>query len=70
MPREFIPQGRRRESEGKAELFPRTEARVMAGPTRDRMMRSGEIVDRRLVKAGFRELAMLSPAKAIDNIAD
>jgi hypothetical protein len=70
MPREFLPAQRKREGRSKAELFPRTESRVMAGPARDRMMRSGNVMDRRTVKAGFRELAMQSPAAALAHVED
>lgn len=57
MPREFLPQGHKRERRENAERFPRTETRVVAGPCRDRMLRRQDVFDRRLVKRELRQLA-------------
>ena len=58
MPREFLPLGRKRERASKAELFPRGSARVMAGAPVDRTMHRPMGVERHLVKAQLREMAM------------
>jgi hypothetical protein len=50
MPREFLPAGRKREPNRKAELFPRTSTRVMMGPVRDRMIHPEETETRRKAK--------------------
>ena len=63
MPREFLPLKRRRESRGKAELFPRTEARVMTHPPEDRMVR------RCRVKETLREMAQGLPAE-LEHVTD
>jgi hypothetical protein len=50
MPRELLPLRKNRETHTKAELFPRTEARVVAGY-------GGRAWDRRIVKWELREMA-------------
>ena len=57
MPREFLPQRRARESKGKAELFPRTSTRVMAGAPVDRMVYPEETANRKQAKRALRELS-------------
>ena len=52
MPREFLPQKRKREPRGNAELFPRTERHIEL-PCRDRMMHE----DRRKTKQRLRYAA-------------
>jgi hypothetical protein len=56
MPREFLPKNRRREPNAKAELFPRTSARVMAGPPSDRAMYPEETGNRTQAKRALREV--------------
>ena len=65
MPREFLPLARKRERAEKAELFPRTAARVMAGAPCDRMLR-GPVVERHLVKAQLREMARAGKAECAE----
>ena len=57
MPRAFLPANRKRERNAKAELFPRTATRVMAGPPVDRMMHPEETENRRKAKQALREIA-------------
>ena len=62
MPREFLPQARKRERAAKGDVFPRTAARVMAGAPVDRTMHRPMGVERHLVKAQLREMAMAGDA--------
>ena len=56
MPREFLPLNRKREPNQKAELFPRTSTRVMAGPPSDRMVYPEETANRKVAKRALRDL--------------
>ena len=58
MPREFLPLNRKREQKGNEEMFPRTRARVMAGPCCDRMMYPEEAVSRRKAKQVLRNMVV------------
>jgi hypothetical protein len=58
-----LPQRHEREKRRETSLFPRTEARVIAGPPKDRMMRE----DRRITK---RELARIAARPEPDYVHD
>jgi hypothetical protein len=60
MPRAFLPKKRKRERNEKAELFPRTNRRVMAGPCCDRMVYPEEVANRRVAKQALRELMTMA----------
>jgi hypothetical protein len=59
MPRELLPLRRKWEGKGKAQLFPRTETRIVCGPPRDKMMRRPTAVDRHVTKRKLREIAAM-----------
>lgn len=52
----------------KAQLFPRTAARVMAGPPCDRMIDTGETATRRKAKQALREL--MDAAHELQHVRD
>ena len=61
MTREFLPLRRKREPNRKAEQFPRTETRVIAGAPCDRMVYPEETANRRQAKRALRELMGAGP---------